>query len=130
MPGAGRPRYQPSDKERATVKVMAGVGVKQADICAVLGISPHTLRRRFKAELATAEIEANAAVSQSLFSMATKGRSVAAAIWWEKTRQGRSDRLQISGDADKPLAVRFVLLGEPEAKDAAAWQDKHAPRPP
>ena len=105
MPRKGRPRYQPSDKERATVKALVGYGMKQLDVCALVGVSPVTLRRHFKVELATGAPTANAAVSQSLHWQATKGRSVAAAIWWEKTRMGMSDRLQISGDASSPLVI-------------------------
>lgn len=122
----GRPVYVPTDKDRATVKAMVGYGIKQHDVAAVLGIHDDTLRKYYGPELATAMIEANAAVAQSLFWMATKGRNVAAAIFWAKTRMGWKDPVLLgNADDDKPLA--FVLYGEREARDTEAWQQDNPP---
>lgn len=84
----GRPTYEPTDKERAQVKMLAAFGVPHFDMCKLLAISEPTLRKHFPSELELGGIEANAKVAQSLFRMATNPTkpNVAAAIFWLKTR--------------------------------------------
>lgn len=90
---AGRPAYEPTDKDRAQVKLLAAFGVREDDICKLLGISPPTLRKHFRDELELGHLEANAKVAQSLFKMATNSTkpNVAAAIFWLKVRAGWKD---------------------------------------
>jgi hypothetical protein len=65
--GPGRPGFEPSDEQRANVEAMTGYGIPQDDICRLI-INPHskkpiqgkTLRRRFRAELDTGTVKANA----------------------------------------------------------------------
>jgi len=109
---AGRPAYEPTDKERAQVKMLAAFGVREDDICKLLGISPPTLRKHFPGELELGHIEANAKVAQSLFRMATNPAkpNVAAAIFWLKVRAGWKD----------PGAVGAKEQREQDAKTADA----------
>lgn len=84
----GRPSYEPSEKDRAQVKMLSGMGVPDYDIAKVMQLSAPTLRKYFAHELEIGHIEANARVAQSLFKQATDATkpNVTAAIFWLKTR--------------------------------------------
>ena len=86
----GRPPYEPTDKERAQVKMLAGMGVTFGDIAKVIGISAPTLALHFRQELDVGTIEANAKVAASMFKAATDPQkpSVVAQIFWLKCRAG------------------------------------------
>jgi len=85
-----RKPHEPTEKDRKQITVMAGIGLTHDQIAKVVGISDETLRKYYSQELETAESLMNAQVAQNLFSIATsKGTgSVAAAIFWMKTRAG------------------------------------------
>lgn len=84
----GRPSFAPTQKDREQVKMLAGMGVPDYDICKVVGVSEPTMRKHFFAELETGHILANAQVAQTLFKMATDKEkpNVTACIFWLKTR--------------------------------------------
>ena len=88
-------RFQPTDEHRRTAKAMAGFGVPQDDIAIFLGIDAKTLRKHFRGELDRGTIEANAKVAQTLFTMATVDKNVAAAIFWMKARAGWREKQSI-----------------------------------
>ena len=113
----GRPRYEPTDKERAQCKALAGMGVPHTDIAIVLQISTPTLRRHFRTELDVGAIEANAKVAQSLFKQATDSQkpSVVACIFWLKTRAGWTEAA-----AGEPKAPREDPPGKKEQQNRAA----------
>jgi hypothetical protein len=89
------------------VSVMAAGGIDQAKIAGVLGICKPTLRKYFRHELDAAALEAHASVIASLLWMATKGKNVAAAIWWTKSRLGWRERIVVNGEGD---AFGFTTL--------------------
>lgn len=119
----GRPAYEPTDKERAQVKMLAAFGVTEADISKLVGISPPTLRKHFATELEMGHVEANAKVAQSLFKMATNPTkpNVAAAIFWLKVRAGWRDgvapvkeqREQDARTAENGTSWEGLLAGPP-----------------
>jgi hypothetical protein len=80
--------FQPTEKQRRTVKAMAGLGVPHESIAVLLEIDPKTLRKHFDQELARGSVEATAKMAQCLFQMATAGKNVAAAIFRMKARAG------------------------------------------
>lgn len=86
----GRPGYEPTDKERGQVRLLAGLGVPDYEIAKVLQVSGPTMRKYFSHELEVGHIEANAKVAQSLFKQATDATkpNVSAAIFWLKCRAG------------------------------------------
>jgi len=88
MNKAGRPSYEPTEKDRVQVKMLAAMGVPDYDIAKVMQLSSPTLRKYFYHELESGHIEANAQVAQSLYKMATDREkpNVSAAIFWLKTR--------------------------------------------
>jgi len=73
---------------------MAACGIPQTDICRVLGIAPHTLRKHYRKELDTAAPKANAMVAQCLFAQATRtdNPSIPAMIFWLKVRAGWTEK--------------------------------------
>lgn len=72
---------------------MAGLGLTHEGISAVLGITPPTLRKYFRAELDLGQHEANAQVAASLYRQATDRvkPNVVAGIFWMKCRAGWRD---------------------------------------
>jgi hypothetical protein len=124
----GRPEWKPTAEQRASVEAMAGYGVPEEDIARVLKVAPKTLRKQCRDELDLGIIKANAKVSESLFKRATGDgqQAVTAAIWWEKTRQGRKDisvtrhqgpnggpvqTIDLSKATDEQLAALEALFG-------------------
>jgi hypothetical protein len=107
----------PDLAQRRMVEVMVGVGVPETDIARVLGIDLATLRAQHPEELATGQIIANAKVAESLFRKAIGDgpQSVAAAMFWLKTRAGWSEstvtgnrvdaRIEAMSDAELDAAI-------------------------
>lgn len=92
---AGRPPYEPTDKDRRVVVSMVAAGIEQREIARALGITAPTLRRHFRTELDTGESLMLAEVTRSLFDMATGAKgppNVTAAIFIMKARGGWSDQ--------------------------------------
>lgn len=87
--GAGRPAFEPTDKERTQVQAMAGYGIPQEQIAILVrdGIHIETLRTHFKNELVLGKAKANLQVGQTLFQKAISGDTTSA-IWWSKTQMG------------------------------------------
>jgi hypothetical protein len=86
----GTPAHVPTDAARKQVEALAAYGIKQEEICKVVGVSLPTLHKYYRSELDKAMVQANARVAESLFKKATgEGSSaVTAAIFWLKTRAG------------------------------------------
>jgi predicted transcriptional regulator len=93
-------------KPKATIDPLileecARAGFTVAEIALHMGIDPSTIYRhkREKPELQDAikkgKLQAHAEVSNNLYDQCKKG-NVAAIIWYEKTRRGLSDRVNIS----------------------------------
>lgn len=120
----GRPPYQPTEKDRANVKMLASVGVRDTEIAKVVGVSPPTLRKYYGDDLDTGHILANAQVARSLYRMATDREkpSVAAAIFWLKCRAGWRE------DGGQPITVtpgkkQQAAANAITAADGSDWED-------
>ena len=102
---AGRKRIEIDLRE---VERLGGLGLSESQICDSLGISDETLRKRknesldFLAALKRGKAKANGQVANWLFKNCRQG-NVTAQIWWEKTRAGHTDKIELSGSTDKPL---------------------------
>jgi hypothetical protein len=111
-------QHKPTPEQRKTVAALTAYGIKQDKVAAVVGISDVTLRLHYAHELDTAEAEANGQVAQSLFNMATKGKNVAAAIFWLKTRAGYRETIRVGGEpGGAPVMLQIISgvdRGEPE----------------
>lgn len=100
--GRGRPRFEPTDEERKQVEAMAGYGVAEAHIAALIrgGIGVSTLRERFKANLEQGRAKAHAGIGKTLYQKAMAG-DVASLIWWTKTQMRWTEaprQIEVSGN--------------------------------
>lgn len=78
-----------TEEQRRTVKALAGCGMRQEDICIIIGLrSTKTLRKRFRKELELGVVEARANVQQVAFKQATSGRDPKATMFWLSGRAG------------------------------------------
>lgn len=89
--GQRGPAHQPTPELRLKVKSLAGYGLPQADIARLIDTDPETLRKHYRDDLDTGLAQASAGVAGSLYSMATRGKVPAAAIYWTKARMGWSE---------------------------------------
>ena len=88
-----RAPFVPTVEQRRVVKSVAAYGMPQAQIAAMIGLrSEKTLRKHFRNELDLGAAEANGAVAQSLFRMATVEKRPVAAIFWLKCRAAWRER--------------------------------------
>lgn len=111
------PPFDPSDDHCRTVRALSAVGVPQEAIANHLDIDAKTLRKHFRRELDSGMLEANVKVAQTLFSMATVDRNVAAAIFWMKARGGWREKNMLDTDGNpqeenKITIVRYCWKGD------------------
>lgn len=124
----GRPPFEPTEDQRKQVKVLAGFGLVQAQICLLITnpqtgkpISEPTLRKHFEEELAIGTAQGDSQVLQSLFFQAVgRGKQydeenrvvreemkpiVAATIFSCKARPGikMTERMEFTGKNGAPL---------------------------
>ena len=105
-----------TEEQRRKVRALAGFGVRQEDICAILGLrSPKTLRKRFAKELELGVVEARAKVAQAAFKLAISGRDPASTMFWLERRARWGER-DVTGDARDE--VFHVVPWEPEPEEA------------
>lgn len=100
--------YRPDLERRRLVEALAACGVSDTDVARVFGIDIDTLRCHHQAELETGLVLANAQVAESLFRKALGDgpQSVAAAMFWLKTRAGWSEATA----PQKPLEITGVKV--------------------
>jgi len=111
------PRHKPTDLTRKTVRALSAYGVPHEKIALTLGIVHDTLVKYYKKELDTASSEACAKVAESLFRKATGDgpQSVAAAIFWLKTRARWRETSTIEEAAP---GIEFVIVKPQRERDA------------
>lgn len=96
----GRPRIE---IDISRVEELAAQGLTQAEICLVIGISEGTLygRKRENEVLEDAiksgKAKAASEIANTLYQMAKRG-DLGAIVWWEKTRRGLTDRMQVDAN--------------------------------
>ncbi|HEY2773205.1 MAG TPA: hypothetical protein VGK20_04030 [Candidatus Binatia bacterium] len=78
--------HEPTDETRRVVEEASGLGLPQAQVGLLIGVSEKTLRLHYREELDRGMAVANAAVARSLFRAATADGNVTAMIFWCKTR--------------------------------------------
>lgn len=118
-----RPSFKPTEEQRRIVKTMAALGTRHEDIAMVLEITPKTLRKHFRHELTRGAIEANVKVGQTLFSMATSGRNIAATIYWERTR-GRPRERESEIDRGAMLPPQIIIRTDSEPNHTQGEEKK------
>jgi hypothetical protein len=134
-----RPRHEPDSLERRQVEALAGYGVPELEIAAMIGIDAKTLRRHYRHELDHGHARANAKVAENLFRKATgDGReAVTAAIFWLKARARWKEvsAHEHGGVAGEPIEITCIIGGPvpeprpvPEDDRDASWPLPGAPR--
>ena len=104
-----RPRFTPTEEQRSTVRRLAALGIRQADIAEMIGLrSEKTVRKHFRRELNRGVAEANRQVAQSLYRLATGGKCPAASMFWLKCRAGWRERREFD---QTPLALPPFVVG-------------------
>lgn len=114
--------HKPTDKDRQQVTFMAGIGLTHDQIAKIIGISDETLRKYYEEELDTGLSKVNFKVAQNLFSIATSREpgSVAAAIFWMKTRAGWREVKDINigqGADQRPLTIEGRVVDMKQLSD-------------
>lgn len=105
--GRGRPRKIAEDAEsQRQIESMAGFGLTQSQISAIIGVSVDTLARRFPEAMAVGKAKAVAMVAQSLYKRAIAGDNQAA-IFYLRSQAGWIDRtgVQVTGKNNGPLMI-------------------------
>lgn len=118
----GRPKYEPTAKDRRQVATMSGLGLRHWEIAQVVGISLPTLRKHFAAELETGRIKATLKVAASLYRMATNRDkpSASAAIFWLRARADWSVPQHAPADPPPAPARREPPVGKKAQAEQAA----------
>jgi hypothetical protein len=84
----GRPRWEPTERQRAAVKLAAKRGVTQDLIAALMGISESTLKRRCCDELRFGNMAGVIEVGWVAYKMAISGKHPAMTRWVLRVRAG------------------------------------------
>lgn len=106
----GRPPIVFTPYQLRQMETLAGYGLTQASIAAVIGVNPETLTNKKQTvpevsqALARGKAVAEAAVGQALYTKAKKG-DIKAITWWEMTRAGRSSRQHVQTEELPTLVV-------------------------
>jgi hypothetical protein len=118
-----RPAHQPDEVQRRQVEALAGYGVPEAEIAALIGVDAKTLRKHYRHELDHGHSKANAKVAENLYHMALgQGReAVTAAIFWLKAR-ARWKEVSVhehGGSGEEPLRVNVIkrIIVEPPDRE-------------
>lgn len=132
-------KFQPNEEQRRMVKALAGYGVKQRQIAALLDLaSTTTLRKHFPEELRLGSLEAKAQMLGTLFKMAHLGRHPTMTMFWLKTRGGWSETgnqeaierdgphqwvVQVYQPPRSPEHQKGLEAGVPEVQEAPEWEE-------
>jgi hypothetical protein len=120
-----RPAHQPDEVQRRQVETLAGYGVPEAEIAALVGVDAKTLRKHYRHELDHGQSKANAKVAENLYHMALgRGReAVTAAIFWLKARaRWKEVSVHEHGGSDgKPFEpiteIHRIIISPPNRED-------------
>jgi len=113
----GSPKFIWTDEVLRQVETLAGYGLTQEKICAVLGISRNTLTRgkrnteKLSDALARGQAVGEATSGKSLFDRVKEG-DVGAIKWYEMTRCGRWEASRQDVSQETTVKVRVVPHAE------------------
>ena len=119
-----RPAHQPDDMQRRQVEALAGYGVPEAEIAALVGVDAKTLRKHYRHELDHGHSKANAKVAENLYHMALgQGReAVTAAIFWLKARArwkevSIHEHGGVGGDQLRVNVIKRIIVSPPDREE-------------
>lgn len=102
----GRPKFEATPEIKKQVEALAGYGIPQEQIGAIVGCSDDTLRKYFAEDLLKGKAKANAQIAQTLFNKAKSG-DTSALIFWAKTQMKWKETTvnEITGENGGPLEI-------------------------
>lgn len=103
--------HVPTDEDRQKVKAASGFGLPHDRIAQLMNLSEKTLRRRYRAELNDGRATAHFNVAKTTYEQAVSGKNPTMTIWYEKTRMGMRETMQV---ATPPGEALVSAVGEPE----------------
>ena len=123
----GRPAHTPEPLLRRQVEALAGYGVPEVEVAAMMEIDPKTLRKHYRHELDHGHAKANAKVAENLYRKALgDGReAVTAAIFWLKVRANWKETSvhEHGGVNGRPLGpitqIRRIIVSPPSQEELA-----------
>ena len=108
-PKSGKTKpHDVTEKSRAEVVALKSFGNTHEDIAAYLNISIDTLLRKYREDLETAAIRANARVANKLYKKAVEDEEMAAIIFWLKTRARWREKDRDDQDKTSALIEKLV----------------------
>lgn len=99
-----------TDDTRRLVETSSGMGLAHETICLLIGVTPKTLRKRYRKEIDQGMAKAHFNVAKTTYEKAIAGDKTML-IWYEKTRMGMRETLQV---ATPPGEALVSATGEPE----------------
>jgi hypothetical protein len=111
-PRPGKPAYEPTDINREMVRVMVAGGIEQALIAGALRISITTLTKHFRPQIDNGAAEVNT-VCIAMHIKKIKAGDMRAIEWWQRSRMGWTEKIQVEKVGDTPLRVIVELMGDP-----------------
>ena len=121
MHAGGRPKFEPTEKQRGQVEAMAACGIPQVQIAEAIGISQPTLLRHFRQELDVGLTKVKVHVSNFIVNsivgkdggLKDERARVTLAIFFAKTRMGwvETFRHRHEGAEDGP-AIKVLDVRE------------------
>lgn len=106
----GAPPYVSDDKTRGLVRTAAGYGLPQKMIAVLAGISVPTLEKYYGQELKDGEATATFEVAKTLYTRATTGKDLGAAIFWLKARAGWREKHVLDDPETRKTLADLVLM--------------------
>lgn len=118
--------HKVTPETKAQVAALVSFGVIYEDIATYMGISHDTLTRKYKHELETSAVKANAAVANRLFNKATVDNDLTAMIFWLKTRARWREKDRNESDQIVSIAEKLIdkLSKDDKKPDKPSKSDK------
>jgi hypothetical protein len=123
-------RHRPTDQQRSQATLLSGYGIPQREIAIMLRLDAKTLRKHYRHELDVGMIQANAAVAQSLYLMATRYKIPAAAIFWLKARAGWREKQDLTIDGTQTLQLAHLTAARSMSEQIHSHEIKGEAPPP
>jgi transketolase C-terminal domain/subunit len=102
-------RHQPTEKTRERVKLLAGVGLPQEQICVLIGLrSAKTLRRYYSKELQLGIAETCTRVAKTAYGLASSGKNPAMTIFFLKTRARWSPGMAVTSQRERDEQLIYI----------------------
>lgn len=97
--------HQVTDESRKLVESASGMGLRHTQIATLIGVTEKTLRKRYRKELDEGIAKAHYNVAKTTYDKAVAGNPTML-IWYEKTRMGLRETVQIATPPGESLAVK------------------------